>query len=241
MTRELVGSAARNNALWCDAVCSAHGVPGEFLESVWLNRHGTPRYYPDVVTLRSDTEAPLQTIAALVASFRDGGWAVKDSFRCLDLEPLGFSVLFEAEWIGMRSPVADARYDDAGLEWRAVAGGAGLIDWEREWAGANAGPADPRVIPDRLQPHADLRFLLALDDGVPVCGGALNRGAGVVGLSNVFASGVEPDMAWNGLVREAVKSFPDLPLVGYERGQDLVAARRAGFESMGEMRVWLRS
>ena len=31
--------AARNNAEWCDAVCRAHGNPGEFHDDIWLNRN----------------------------------------------------------------------------------------------------------------------------------------------------------------------------------------------------------
>ena len=33
--------AARNNAQWCDAVCRAHGNPGEFHDDIWLNRHAS--------------------------------------------------------------------------------------------------------------------------------------------------------------------------------------------------------
>jgi hypothetical protein len=92
--------AAYNNALWCDAVCSAHDCPGEFHEKLWINRLGTPRYYPDVVTLAGAVTAPAQTAAifALVQSPRRTGWSVKDSFHCLDLSELGFTPLFDAEW-----------------------------------------------------------------------------------------------------------------------------------------------
>ena len=34
--------------------------------------------------------------------------------------------------------------------------------------------------------------------------------------------------------------FPGLPLVGYEHGDSLAAARRAGFSPIGPLRVWLR-
>lgn len=33
---------------------------------------------------------------------------------------------------------------------------------------------------------------------------------------------------------------PDLPLVGYENGASLRAARSAGFVSVGSLRVWLK-
>jgi hypothetical protein len=36
-------------------------------------------------------------------------------------------------------------------------------------------------------------------------------------------------------------TIPDLPLVGYEIGEDLSAAHRAGFRSIGPLRVWLKN
>ncbi len=40
-----------NNAVWCDTVCRVHGLPGEFKDVLWLNRHETSCFYPNVVTL----------------------------------------------------------------------------------------------------------------------------------------------------------------------------------------------
>jgi hypothetical protein len=72
-----------------------------------------------------------------------------------------------------------------------------------------------------------------------VCGGILNKGAGVIGISNVFHAGGDPEIAWRGLVREAAMKFPGLPVVGYESGDALAVARRVGFQSMGPLRIWL--
>lgn len=37
--------AAANNAYWCDAICCAHGAPGELHEHLWLSRRPMPRFY----------------------------------------------------------------------------------------------------------------------------------------------------------------------------------------------------
>lgn len=47
---------AGNNALWCDAVCRAHDIPGEFHPALWRNRHTVPPFYSNAVTLRLDAE-----------------------------------------------------------------------------------------------------------------------------------------------------------------------------------------
>jgi hypothetical protein len=240
--RDVLGRAAHNNALWCDAVSSAHGAPGEFRDALWLNRTGTPRGYPDVVTLAPAEAAVEQTeaVASLVQSTRRAGCTVKDSFRCLDLRPLGFTVLFDAEWI-LHEPVdGDAQANETALLWRTVESEADLTLWEKAWAGDPATAATPEIFAASLVSHSDVSFLCAPADGIPLCGGILNEGAGVVGLSNVFHNGVDPETAWRELLREALTRFPRLPVVGYETGNELAVAQRIGFRSMGPLRVWLK-
>jgi hypothetical protein len=75
---------------------------------------------------------------------------------------------------------------------------------------------------------------------MPVIAGAVaSRSDHVVGVSNVFALDAGPDAAWR-LVLDAVHwLFPTLPVVGYERGDDLAAAVRHGFEPVGPLRIRL--
>ena len=80
MLEEKIIRAARNNAEWCDAVCRAHGNPGEFHEGMWLNRHQVPRFYPNAGTLGAPSQQQLDLIDELLAARIPGGWAVKDSF-----------------------------------------------------------------------------------------------------------------------------------------------------------------
>lgn len=44
-----------------------------------------------------------------------------------------------------------------------------------------------------------------------------------------------------GAVRLARELHPDLPIVGYERGDSLVAAESEGFEPLQRLTVWNRS
>ncbi|MFV2099342.1 hypothetical protein ACFHWS_11800 [Micromonospora sp. LOL_013] len=62
----------------------------------------------------------------------------------------------------------------------------------------------------------------------------------VVGLSNLFAadSGEQSDVRATAITEAAVH-IPGLPLVGYERGDDLARARAHGFAPVGALRVWL--
>ena len=59
----------------------------------------------------------------------------------------------------------------------------------------------------------------------------------MVGVSNVFG---EAASAWSGCLAFAASSFPGMPLVGYEQGDDLAQALHHGFEPAGPLRVWVR-
>jgi hypothetical protein len=210
----MIAAAARNNAEWCDAMCRAHGIAGEAGEDAWTWPVRTPPYYPDAVTLRPDVD-----VAALLERIDSGpGCSIKDSFATLEVP--GFEILFDASW--MRRPPGSATPPAA--EWNVVSD---LDEWERAW-GEPLGLFLPALL-------ADGRFLAARRDGRIVAGAILNRTGDVIGLSNVFG-----DDPWPGAVATAASLYPDLPLVGYERGDDLAAARRVGFEVIGPLRVWTR-
>ena len=236
-------AAARNNAHWCDAVCRAHGRPGEFHPSMWLNRHAVPRFYPNAATLVDGRGAheQLDLIRALVDETGLRTMAIKDSFCALDLEPLGFHPLFEATWL-WRDPTTPplAAADD--LAWARVTQPAELARWEAAWTGPDDATA-PRVFLPALLADLDIAFLAAYRDGQIVAGAIANRADGAVGLSNVYAcegGAAALTHTWAGCVAIGSEVFPGLALVGYERGDDLECARQAGFEEIGPLRVWAR-
>jgi len=241
MKSSIKTQAAYNNAMWCDAVCRAHDRPGEFHDALWLTRQGTPRFYPDVVTTAGAEAAPaqLKAIADLIGSTRRREWFVKDSFHCLHLNSLGFEPLFDAEWIAMSGVRPDVRRYQPSDRSTIVTDEAGLSAWERSWVGEHANAAatpPPRVFMPRLLADDGVVFISTQGEDGSAGGGILNRGAGVVGLSNLFGSHM--DRVWQSLIAMAAKVFPGLPLVGYEHGDDLAAAKSVGFETIGPVRIW---
>lgn len=208
-----------NNARWCDAVCRAHGNPGRFLLHSWVNAQPVPRFYPNVVTLQPGKVVlaeQRETIDILLKSNLPGRWSVKDSFRTLDLSREGFEVLLEARWIRNVMPLADPSSD---------------IVWQRETTGAAGLPFDD---PDFAMFTGRRGFRV-------VAGGMFYRAEGVVGLSNVVADAADARTVWRALALLAAQTFPRLPLVGYESGDELNAARDAGFEVGDKLRIWVKS
>jgi hypothetical protein len=216
-----IALAARNNAEWCDAVTRAWGGRGRFESSLWINPGEAPPFYPNAVTL-----TPTPEIRAIAEA--QGDFAVKESFRTLDLTAFGFAPLFDATWI-WRDPQAietDGR-------WRIIRDAASLARWEAAWRGDEAGLDlfRPALLEER-----DHAFIAREVDGRIMAGCVASRSAEVVGISNLFGPN---ELAAGGLA--AVQDFaPNLPVVGYEAGAALESMKSLGFQALGSLLVWLR-
>lgn len=195
---------------------------GRFLVHTWVNAETVPRFYPNVVTLttgEADIAEQRQAVRILQKSHLPGRWAVKDSFKTLDIARLGFEVLLEANWIRRAHPKAGAMV--SGLAWQRV------------------GPGGDDSFPAALFSDDNFAMFSARRDGAVVAGGTLYRSDGVVGLSNVVAEADDEPAVWRDLASLAATTFPGLPVVGYEADDELTAAHKAGFEIGDPLRVWV--
>jgi hypothetical protein len=124
------------------------------------------------------------------------------------------------------------------LRTERVGTAAQLYRWQAAWHGGDA-PLD--VFRPAVLEHPSV-LVLALCDGQDLRGGVvLNHGAGVVGLSNLFAVDAgEIKAVWSSAITAAARHFAGLPLVGYERGDDLAPALAAGFTGLSFLRIWRR-
>jgi hypothetical protein len=227
----MIGAAAANNALWCDLVCRSHGITPEWADDAWTSSTRTPPLYPDAVSLH-----PAADLTGLLARIdASAGCSVKDSFSCLDPAPHGFGVLFEAQWM-----VAPARHSTASPMppgWILIRHPADLARWEEAWAGPDA----PRgLFSPRLLQSQEVAIAARREDGVVTQGAVFNRGADVVGVTNVFGRASTEALPWSDCIAVAASVFPGLALVGYESGQRLDEATGQGFEPAGLLRVLTR-
>ena len=233
-----VAEAARNNAAWCDAVCSAHGGLGEFFDAYWLTRAPAPPYHPNLVTLDPGLEPAMAAVRELDHSRPSASWAVKDSFAVLPLAQLGFRLLFEAEWIVRLARSGGSRRRSLGNRCFRVESESSLSTWEAAW-GESLGR--PRIFLPALLRRSDIAILAAVDGVGAIAAGAIaNRSESAVGLSNVFAHGDEARSLRAECIEAATDAFPNLPLVGYEAGRSLAESHAQGFVSIGPLRVWAR-
>jgi len=224
----LLHASVINNARWCDAVCRSHGYPGEFSGRLWISAGHALPFYPNAITLSPDVTAA----EATASQDPSRPFAIKDSFAGLDLAPHGLTPLFDATWIAVSAPAGG---DEP--SWDVVTNPGDLVRWEAAWAGGGevSGLFQPALLAD-----ADCAVLACRRGGTQVGGAIAYTAGGVTGISNVFKSGIASGPLWEGVVRAVAELRPGLPIVGYERGEDLAAARRAGFTVLGPLRIWAR-
>lgn len=231
----LLGAAVANNASWCDAVCRSHGYPGTFSTHLWASTRHRLRFYPNAITLDPEVTAP----EVLAAAAPDQPFAVKDSFARLDLAPAGFRLLAEDSWI-VSEPRPDVQEEppDGGLSFGKITDPGELTAWETAWSGGDSSES-PLFQPGLL---ADPRCsVLASGRERTIEAGAIVYAAdGAAGVANLFSTGSPQDQLWTGMRRALADLYPHLPIVGYEQGASLAAARLAGFHVLGTLRIWAR-
>jgi hypothetical protein len=199
------------------------------------------------VTIRAGEAVSQQEglIREIVTSDPGHSFSFKDSFCCIDPVEAGdgrqFDVLFEATWIW-----SDAARSDpwkTATRWGRVESESELLKWERAWRGDAANQsasAFARQFPASLLANRDIAFLAGTNaDDEIVAVAVANRAGNVIGLSNVFGHAGAGEL-WPGVISAAREVFlPGLPLVGYQRGDDLRHAISSGFRPIGPLRVYV--
>lgn len=230
----LVERAARNNAVWCDAVCASHGAPGAFSDACWSARSQPPRYYPVVVTLNARDVRAQKTEIVAARQASANGCAIKDSFAALDLIQLGFRVLIEGSWIHHDAP--PGRPDKA--LWSRISDDGALAAWEDAWRGDEPDDAK-RIFLKSLLARPDVAIFAARRDGAIVAGCIVNRDAGCAGFTNLFAE-QDAHALRAGAVSCAREFANGLPLVGWATDKEIDNYQEIGFRTIAPMRVWTR-
>ncbi|MCG7346288.1 hypothetical protein MHZ92_19450 [Sporosarcina sp. ACRSL] len=221
-----VKKAVDNNIAWCQLVSAAHGKESFTTDKVWGLRAVAPPYYPELIT------SSRVTIEEDIVEFLklDHVGSIKDSYATLHLEPFGFQMLFEAEWI--YSPSVSEK-ETGPYEWKLVRTKEEFERWTKETGLENS-------IPTSLLGGPEMRmYFLNCPNG---CAGFIaNKAADVVGISNVFSRGMDEINLWRTIPHVVSKEYPGVHMVGYEHGDLLSAARSSGWTSMGALRVWIKS
>jgi hypothetical protein len=228
---------ASNNVDWYEAIFHSHGLAGVIADGIWISRDTAPPYYSNAVALTPFGQAAQIARLTELEGVLSGRWSAKDSFAALDLSPLGFRPLFEAEWIWRDASDAPAP-DAGGLAWRPVTTTGQLEGWEAAWR-KNGSPTETAVFVPNLLADATITLLGGYRGDAVVAGCAGNRSADAVGFSNFFVEDGEEPLAVAGAIAEVARFGAGLPIVGYLAGERLAQAAGLGFRSVGPLRIWV--
>lgn len=219
--------AARNNADWYAMMFDVHGLRYHRSEIAFLATDTPPPYHSWMTTL--DPTADRALLELVLQHLDRPGFGLKDGFHCLELSPHGLIELFSATWIW-----AGTVRTASATGWTRITSADDLLRWEAAWKDGGS-PSDQRQFPDAILRRPDV-FIWGRTtaDGFDA-GAVVNLSSDCVGLSNCFGRGAFPAAA-----TLCAQLAQDLPVVGYERGDDLRAALDSGFEATGLLRIWCK-
>ncbi len=90
--------AVLDNAAFCAAMWRAHGLAAERIDGCVACSGPAPRFYPNVITV-DPLACPQDQMRFIAdsAARAHGAFSIKDSYRKLSLDRLGFEPLFNAD------------------------------------------------------------------------------------------------------------------------------------------------
>ncbi|AZB44015.1 hypothetical protein CEF21_17780 [Bacillus sp. FJAT-42376] len=224
--KSFLSKAILNNIDWCRIVSESHGAIAASADSVWGLYSKAPDFYPEIISFCRDADL------AEVNDFIKKGHvsSMKDSYADLNLSPLGFEILFEAEWI-YQEPAAHRVALQSG--WKVIATEHDLQKWTLTNGLEN-------VIKPGLLKNKDVKIFMH-ETNDEISGFIANRSHDVVGISNVLSPKTADGRIWGEIPGLAAAEFPGLPMAGYEHDDDLIQAQLSGWKSLGPVRIWLKS
>lgn len=234
---EFVIKAAQNNADWCEIVCRAHEIPGEFLEGIWINQHEVPAFYPNAVTIKPLVNNDVNGIIETLKNIPLETYAIKDSFNELPADKIGCKTLFEADWITYSpSELIPASTIEG---WTIIKDDQELKSWEYAWN--NNQPLDKRTFLPSILSVKGVSFLAKYKNDQIIAGGITNIAHDAIGLSNVFNHDIQNSNVWSEASSFIKNDISSLPIVGYEKDKALAQALEAGYKKTGTLKVLLKT
>ena len=210
-----------------------------FTDDLWFNKRTSPPHFPNIITLRPETSLGRVESARCAYAGPSVEFGVKDSFRSLDLTPLGFSTLLQASWLWRAPSFPEASTNC--LRWKRVNTKSELLAWETAWWPESSPAHSPyAVFNTSLLTHPSVTFLAGFDAGALVAGAAVTEAADVVGLTCVFVRRVTVACIRHELLPVIASRFPGKAIVVYAAGGELMEWLACGFEEVGPLSVWLR-
>jgi len=229
MSTDALMLAVQNNMDWYEAQARTWNIEAHRSEHEWWSTQPVPPYHSNLV---ASGELPAQTIANIDTAL-DGAWSIKDAHQQYDLAPLGFEGLFDAAWIA-RTPAPWPTAHQTQAKVARATNAATLTRWIDAWGET---PPGRSVFRPSILANTKVHFLFVEAGPSRISGGlCANESDQAVGITNTFGDPQAHDLC----LAYLSQVLPSVPMVGYERGEDLRRMLQRGFVELGDLRIWIR-
>lgn len=230
--------ASDNNLALYKSVFASHGIELQATKGIYYTAERTPPLYSNLAT-RSPEWMPEEIFGEIDKHYNEqswSDWSIKDSFQCLDLTKHGFEKLFDSQWLYLESNTFTPQNNE-GIRFEIVTDSDGLQRWIETWGeGVELGNS---IYKPELLEDDSVYFVIGYKDTKPDCVALLNKSDDVIGVSNFFV----PDdtvSKWSSLVSFIYSEIEVRDVVGYEDAETLEKISVLGFESVGNLTIWLK-
>lgn len=238
MKDKLQKAIYNNNGLY-EAIFSGRNITFDKTASIWYSLEKTPPLYSNFVTVCKDWK-PDDVFRRIDLNSKKEAWeewSIKDSFSVLNLSEYGFAKLFDAQWFYLEAADFTPAKKSGNLSYEIVNSEEILSAWRLAWDSDER--LGRKIFDPKLLENSSVFFVAGYFERQIVSGCFVNKTAEVLGVSNFFAPGKDICF-WSDTVRFIYDSVAPLDIVGYERRNLAGKLRLLGFESTGNLAVWLK-
>lgn len=249
MPTDLMLAAARNMAAWHDWQITSHGLATRHSESLWSCPQPAPVIFLNAITVASHTSRGTSETEAeideLVRARPADDLRVCDSWRTLNLEPLGFAT-DDSEPVYARPPgTASVPSDPLELEIREVTNRDDLEEFELASVEGFESPTDGTPLRWHAEAslgHANMRYYIGSVGGHTA---SVSMGCVSDGVVGVYGVATVPDHRRRGygtaMTQVALNAVPGLPAVLQPSPEGASMYRTMGFAEVGQVVHWVKS
>lgn len=240
MTANAYLDKAINNSLhWYKSIFNSNSIDFKLSETCFYSEMKVPPLFSCLATRDKDwqPDAIFKNIDKRFIDEEWPEWTIKDSYNCLELEPYGFSKLFDAQWLHLEKKVFKPISELSAYGFKTVRTDEDLEQWIVDWGeGKDIGQ---QIFNPSLLDNPSIELILFQGPSGNTQVASLNKSDGTVGITNFFPETNASEM-WNALVSYIFVKYYDVDIVGYESGDAIKTATDLGFVSVGDLSVWMK-
>jgi len=227
-----------NNGLY-EAIFSNRKIKFNRADFIFYSLEKTPPLYSNLVTISPKWKPDdiFRNIDFNYEKERWNEWSIKDSFGVLNLSKYGFTKLFDAEWMYLEAEKFTRIEKSKNLRYEVINDEDVLSAWRIAWDFDEQ--LGKEIFSPKLLSNPKVYLVAGYERERIVSGCLINKTEDVLGISNFFAPSKEIAY-WSEIISFIFNSIERADIVGYKRNELVEKLKLLGFDSVGNLTVWLK-